>query len=44
MQTPMEMVSPDGWEVSNGLNPTNGGDGNADPDNDGLTNAQEYAK
>ena len=35
---------PDGWEVANGLNPTNGGDGNADPDGDGLTNSQEYAK
>ena len=34
---------PDGWEVSNGLNPTSGGDANADPDGDGLTNAQEYA-
>ena len=34
---------PDGWEVSNGLNPTNGGDGNADPDGDGLSNSQEYA-
>ena len=28
---------PDGWEVSNGLNPTNGGDLDADPINDGLT-------
>ena len=28
---------PDGWEVNNGMNPTNGGDGNADPDGDGLT-------
>ena len=23
---------PDGWEVANGLNPTNGGDANGDPD------------
>lgn len=35
---------PDGWEVSNGLSPTNGGDANGDPDGDGLTNSQEYAR
>ena len=35
---------PDGWEVNNGLSPTNGGDANGDPDGDGLTNAQEYAQ
>ena len=37
---------PDSWEVLNGLNPAdkNGVNGaTGDPDNDGLTNAQEYA-
>ncbi|MEO7101167.1 MAG: hypothetical protein ABI162_17575 [Luteolibacter sp.] len=33
---------PDGWEVSNDLNPLDAGDGTGDPDNDGLTNLQEY--
>ena len=30
-------------ELKKYSNPTNGGDGNSDPDGDGLTNAQEYA-
>ncbi len=33
---------PDGWEVENGLDPLNPDDPDDDPDNDGLTNAQEY--
>jgi len=33
---------PDAWEIANGLNPYDATDGNADPDNDGLTNMQEY--
>jgi hypothetical protein len=33
---------PDGWEVKNGFNPLAGTDARADPDNDGLTNLQEY--
>merc|ERR1712023_455161 len=33
---------PDGWEVDNGMNPINGGDGNVDLDGDGLINLQEY--
>lgn len=33
---------PDGWEVYYTLNPLDAADGSLDPDNDGLTNAQEY--
>ena len=33
---------PDGWEVFYALNPLDAADGSLDPDNDGLTNAQEY--
>ena len=33
---------PDGWEVFYALNPLDAADGGLDPDNDGLTNAQEY--
>jgi alpha-tubulin suppressor-like RCC1 family protein len=33
---------PDGFEVDNGLNPLDPGDGALDPDNDGLTNLREY--
>jgi len=33
---------PDDWETFFGLNPNNPGDASADPDNDGLTNLQEY--
>lgn len=33
---------PDGWEVYYALNPLDAADGSLDPDNDGLTNAQEY--
>ncbi|WP_455392626.1 NosD domain-containing protein [[Eubacterium] cellulosolvens] len=32
----------DAWELSHGLDPTEPNDGNDDPDNDGLTNLQEY--
>ncbi|MFO8049151.1 MAG: hypothetical protein R6U29_08985, partial [Desulfosudaceae bacterium] len=32
----------DGWEVAYGLDPTNPDDGGSDPDNDGLTSAEEY--
>jgi hypothetical protein len=35
---------PDEWETSNGLFPKNQLDANLDPDNDGLTNLQEYQK
>jgi hypothetical protein len=38
---------PDGWEVDNGLNPlsASGDDGaDGDPDDDGLTNLQEYQR
>jgi len=38
---------PDGWEVGNGLSPlsASGGDGaGGDPDDDGLTNLQEYQR
>jgi hypothetical protein len=34
---------PDGWEVENGLDPLNPNDPDDDFDNDGLTNAREYA-
>ncbi|WP_198141265.1 LamG-like jellyroll fold domain-containing protein [Verrucomicrobium spinosum] len=33
---------PDAWEIANSLNPNYAGDANADPDQDGLTNYQEY--
>ncbi len=33
---------PDNWELANGLNPNDPSDANGDPDNDGLTNLQEY--
>jgi hypothetical protein len=33
---------PDEWETNNGLLPNNQLDANLDPDNDGLTNLQEY--
>jgi len=33
---------PDGWELANGLDPTDPNDGALDPDMDGLTNADEY--
>jgi hypothetical protein len=32
----------DAWEVEYGLNPRSAEDGAADPDNDGLSNLQEY--
>jgi subtilisin-like proprotein convertase family protein len=34
---------PDAWETFFGLNPNDPGDATADPDGDGLTNAQEFA-
>ena len=33
---------PDYWEIDNGLNPFDASDASQDPDNDGLTNLQEY--
>ncbi len=33
---------PDDWEIEHGLNPNDPSDANKDPDNDGLTNLQEY--
>lgn len=33
---------PDGWEIANGLNPNDPGDGNEDRANDGYTNIEEY--
>lgn len=33
---------PDGWEVLHGFDPTNAADAEADADNDGLTNLEEY--
>jgi hypothetical protein len=33
---------PDDWEMAHGLNKNNPADANLDPDNDGLTNLQEY--
>jgi hypothetical protein len=33
---------PDAWEVNNDLKPLNGADAEADPDDDGLTNLEEY--
>jgi hypothetical protein len=35
---------PDGWEVNHGLNPLDGSDADDDPDDDGLTNWEEYQK
>jgi hypothetical protein len=32
----------DSWELTEGLNPKDGSDGASDPDNDGLTTAQEF--
>ncbi len=32
----------DGWEVDEGFDPLDPADGDDDPDNDGLTNAEEY--
>jgi len=32
----------DDWEIAHGLNPNDPSDANLDPDNDGLTNLQEY--
>ena len=32
----------DAWELANGLNPQSAGDASQDPDNDSLTNLQEY--
>ena len=34
---------PDGWEVSHGLDVTDGSDAALDPDGDGLTNLEEYS-
>ena len=34
---------PDDWEIANGLNPNDPTDALADPDHDGLNNAEEYA-
>lgn len=33
---------PDAWEIAHGLNPYDASDAGLDPDNDGLTNLQEY--
>jgi len=33
---------PDTWETENELNPLDAADASLDPDNDGLTNLQEY--
>lgn len=33
---------PDSWELSNGLNPNNAADAGNDPDNDGISNLNEY--
>ncbi len=33
---------PDGWEADNGLNPWDSGDAGDDPDDDGLTNLEEW--
>jgi hypothetical protein len=33
---------PDAWETKRGLSPGSGADGNADDDNDGYTNLEEY--
>jgi hypothetical protein len=34
---------PDDWEIDHGFNPSSAGDGALDADNDGFTNAEEYA-
>lgn len=34
---------PDGWEIANGLNPNDAGDGTSDADGDGATNIEEYS-
>ena len=33
---------PDEWEIQNGLNPNDPNDAGLDPDNDGLTNSEEF--
>jgi len=33
---------PDSWEIAHGLNPLDSSDAQKDPDNDGLTNLEEY--
>ena len=33
---------PDDWEKEHGLDPHDSSDGNADPDNDGYTNLEDY--
>jgi hypothetical protein len=35
---------PDEWEIAHGLDPNNPADASLDPDNDGLTNLQEYQR
>lgn len=35
---------PDGWEINNVLNPLDDSDADEDPDNDGLTNLEEYLR
>jgi len=35
---------PDTWEIQHGLNPLSASDASLDPDNDGLTNLEEYQK
>ena len=35
-------LMPDDWEIEHGLNPFDAGDANTDPDNDGLSNLQEF--
>ena len=35
---------PDDWEIDNSLDPLDPTDGESDPDDDGLTNAEEYAE
>jgi len=35
---------PDAWEIDNGLDPLDAQDASSDPDNDGLTNLQEYTQ
>jgi len=35
---------PDSWEIENGLDPLDAADASLDPDDDGLTNLEEYQK